>query len=355
MDQDAPPPRPEGQPTPSGQPPYGGYYDAWWSGPSRRTRSAAASWLFRIALWLTPIVVTGLLALITTRSQPGERPEIHLGVTYSSHLSCHDACTVWAGTETITLELPAQVPELSGVTGTLSGKGWASAPTPARFGKTRAQAFTRTVHLPQPATPTGFPVTITHRIPIPAVVEGRESMGVVRGTSENVMMVNAAGLRRTRELIGRPLPVFLIPGEGSKVVLRHPRLSVEATTPTSEPVAMSGGREERTIDVSEPDAYDDHAVTVDVRATALRESTIATVLEVRHSVWAWLVVLALLGLVAAAVRRRIDLRLDRVRLPAPASAAPAPPAAASAAQAPPEAVPFTRPPPRGKRKRRKKR
>lgn len=38
------------------------------------------------------------------------------------------------------------------------------------------------------------------------------------------------------------------------------------------------------IDVSDPDAYDAGAVTVDVLATSLREPTVAAI---RHTAWLW--------------------------------------------------------------------
>ncbi|MEU4833300.1 hypothetical protein [Streptosporangium sp. NPDC023615] len=259
------------------------------------------------------------------RTGSGREPgKIHIGVTYTSFLTCHNACSVWSGTETISIELPARVPELSSIATMLLGSGWVSAPAPSQFGETRSQAFTRLVRFSQTATPIGFPVTITHRIPIPAIVEGSEVVDAVNGTSESIKLVDLAAGQRREDLIGTFLTVFFIPKEGSKIVLRYPLLAIESTTPASEPVGISGGREERTIDVSEPDAYDEHAATIDVRATMLRESTVATALSLRHTVWIWLIVFAILGFILAAVRRRADLRVDRFGVPVSASLEPVP-------------------------------
>ncbi|MEV6034623.1 hypothetical protein AB0L65_25945 [Nonomuraea sp. NPDC052116] len=285
----------------------------------RYHRSGHRFWL-RALLFMIVTLLNGVAVFLAGKAyEPANRPpavqDVHIGVTYSSYLNCYDACTTWSGTETITYQLPSKVPELADIATTLLRQGWSSAPTPAQFGNTRARSYTRTVNLPQPNTPTGFPVTVTHRIPIPPVVEGRDALTTIAAPKESLYLVEATNARPPRAGVGEPIRVFFLPAEKSKVVLRHPRLTVESTTPASEPVVISGGREERTIDVSEPDAYDDHAVTVDVRATALREPTIAAAVSARHTAWIWLIVLALLGLIAAALRRRVDLRLDRLRMP----------------------------------------
>lgn len=280
---------------------------------------ARRRWL-RILVLIIWALLNGVAVFLTEKIyDPASRPpavqDIHIGVTYSSYLNCHDACTTWSGTETITYKLPSKVPELANIAGTLLRQGWSSAPTPAQFGDTRAQSYTRTVSLPQPDTPTSFPVTVTHRIPVPPVVEGRDALTTITATKDSLQLAEVTNARTPRAGLGKPIRVFFLPEENSKVVLRHPRLTVESTTPASEPIVISGGREERTIDVSEPEAYDDHAITVDVRATALREPTIAAAVSARHTAWIWLIVLALLGLIAAALRRRFDLRLDRLRMP----------------------------------------
>ncbi|TXK41794.1 hypothetical protein [Nonomuraea sp. C10] len=76
------------------------------------------------------------------------------------------------------------------------------------------------------------------------------------------------------------------------------------------------------IDVSDPDAYDAGAVTVDVLATSLREPTVAAIVSFRHTAWLWLLPLALLGVAWAAARRRLDLRLDSLKFGEPAGAPP---------------------------------
>ncbi|MFI6738239.1 hypothetical protein ACIBI9_35395 [Nonomuraea sp. NPDC050451] len=314
MTQPSPPP-PRNYPQQAGR--DGDVYDASLYLPG--SRSARRLWL-RTLLLLVGTLLSGVAVFLTEKVYyPANRPpsvqDVHIGVTYSSHLNCYGACTTWSGTETITYKLPSKVPELANIARTLLRQGWSSAPTPAQFGDTRARSYTRTVNLPQPDTPTSFPVTVTHRIPIPPVVEGRDSLTTIGATEDILQLAEVTDARTPRAGLGDPVRVFFLPEEKSKIVLRHPRLTIESTTPASEPIVISGGREERTIDVSEPDAYDDHAVTVDIRATVLREPTIAAAVSARHTAWIWLVVLALLGLIAAALRRRVDLRLDRLRMP----------------------------------------
>ncbi|RJL32229.1 hypothetical protein [Bailinhaonella thermotolerans] len=279
---------------------------------SRLVRRAAA-------LGLALATSTAVALLTTLGSQdsirfprPTRIPTIHLSAGYTSHLSCTGSCERWTGVEKIVVTVPAKIPRLAKSLDALLGDDWRPSPSPAQFGEVTTLAYTRQVSLSQPPTPAGLPVTVAHRVPVPPVVEGLRSLGETRLTPAEAALARGRKTAGTGDARRIPFSVLLIPGPGSKVVLRHPRLAVEATTPASTPAEISGGREERVIDVSEPAAYDDHAVSLDVRATSLRQPTVAAILSVRHTVWPWLALLAIAGVVVAAVRRRIDARLDRL-------------------------------------------
>lgn len=245
-------------------------------------------------------------------TSPGAVPRLRLEATYTARLECAGGCARWDGAARLDVRVPGRNAGLArGVAAALSTAGWRDDGEMDAQGDT-ISSFTRAVGVPARSPSAGlWPVSVVHRIPLPAELGGRPLP--VALTGEDVRPWMPPDIRAKLKGAGEPVPVYLEPSKDSHLVLRYPRLAVEASTPASSAQAISAGRDERSVDVSDPLSYDEGAVTLDVLAKRLRAAGVADALALRHTGWVWtLVIIPIAAVAFGVVRRRADDAADRL-------------------------------------------